>query len=102
MGLNSRIDKWPRGRGWGGSSSINAMVYTRGHAWDYDHWASLGNKGWGYCDVLPYFKRAENDHAGGNDYHGSSGPLSVIKSTRTDDILMDQWVEAGHQAGYPL
>ena len=94
---------WPRGRGWGGSSSINAMVYTRGHASDYDQWRQLGNPGWSYDDVLPYFKRAENFQGEGDpDYHGFEGPLSVKKSDRTDDLLLDKFIEAGQQAGFPL
>src|SRR6185369_8722800 len=60
-GLNGRRGYQPRGRTLGGSSSINAMLYVRGHRWDYDHWAALGNVGWGYEDVLPYFKRAEHN-----------------------------------------
>ena len=94
---------WPRGRGWGGSSSINAMVYIRGHASDYDQWRQLGNPGWSYDDVLPYFKRAENFQGeGDSDYHGFEGPLSVKKSDRTDDLLLDKFIEAGQQAGFPL
>ena len=94
---------WPRGRGWGGSSSINAMIYTRGHSSDYDHWRQLGNSGWSYDDVLPYFKRAENYEGDGDEeYHGKNGPLNVKKSTRDDDILLDKFVEAGSQAGFPL
>ena len=58
--LGGRKMYWPRGRGWGGSSSINAMVYTRGHSWDYDHWNQLGNAGWSYESVLPYFRRPED------------------------------------------
>lgn len=94
---------WPRGRGWGGSSSINAMVYTRGNAADYDQWAQLGNTGWSYAEVLPYFKRAESfEGSGDDDYHGFDGPLAVKKSNRTDDLLLDRFVEAGQQAGFPL
>ena len=94
---------WPRGRGWGGSSSINAMVYIRGHASDYDQWRQLGNPGWSYEDVLPYFKRAENFHGeGDSDYHGFKGPLSVKKSDTTNDLLLDKFIEAGSQAGFPL
>ena len=101
--LKDRRLYWPRGRGWGGSSSINAMVYIRGNAWDYDHWGQLGNKGWSYESVLPYFKRAENfTGAGDNEYHGTDGPLVVKKSDRRDDILLDKFVEAGAQAGFPL
>ena len=94
---------WPRGKGWGGSSSINAMIYTRGHSSDYDHWRQLGNPGWSYDDVLPYFKRAENYEGDGDEeFHGQGGPLNVKKSTREDDILLDKFVEAGKQAGFPL
>ncbi len=101
--MDNRQMYWPRGRGWGGSSSINAMVYIRGNAWDYDHWSQLGNAGWSYESVLPYFRRAE-DFSGDGDtgYHGRGGPLSVQKSNRTDDILLDVFVEAGQQAGFPL
>ncbi|MCH8256940.1 MAG: choline dehydrogenase [Proteobacteria bacterium] len=101
--LANRKMYWPRGRGWGGSSSINAMVYIRGNAWDYDHWGQLGNQGWSYESVLPYFKRAENfSGAGDDEYHGTDGPLVVKKSDRRDDILLDKFVEAGAQAGFPL
>ena len=94
---------WPRGRGWGGSSSINAMIYTRGHSSDYDHWRQLGNQGWSYDDVLPYFKRAENYEGDGDEeFHGKDGPLNVKKFDRDDDILLDKFVEAGAQAGFPL
>ena len=100
---NNRPLYWPRGRGWGGSSSINAMVYIRGHSSDYDHWRQLGNTGWSYEDVLPYFKRAENyEGDGDSEFHGKNGPLNVKKSTRDDDILLDKFVEAGAQAGFPL
>ena len=77
-GLNGRIGYQPRGRGLGGSSAINAMVYIRGHRFDYDQWASLGCTGWGYDDVLPYFKRAEGNERGADDYHGGDGPLNVM------------------------
>ncbi len=76
-GLNGRKGYQPRGKTLGGSSSINAMLYVRGHKWDYDHWASLGNKGWSYDEVLPYFKKAENNERGGDDFHGTGGPLNV-------------------------
>ena len=76
-GLNGRIGYQPRGRGLGGSSAINAMVYIRGNRWDYDNWAALGCTGWSYDDVLPYFKKSESNERGGNDYHGGEGPLSV-------------------------
>ena len=101
--LNGRSFYWPRGRGWGGSSSINAMVYIRGHAADYDQWSQAGNQGWSYEEVLPYFKRAENFNGDGDlEYHGTEGPLSVTKSNRIDDPLLDVFVAAGQQAGFPL
>ena len=100
---NNRKLWWPRGRGWGGSSSINAMVYIRGHAYDYDLWRQLGNNGWSYEDVLPYFKKAESFNGeGDSEYHGFDGPLSVKKSERTDDELLDVFVKAGEQAGFSI
>ena len=100
---NNRKLYWPRGRVWGGSSSINAMVYIRGHAYDYDLWRQLGNAGWSYEDVLPYFKKAECFQGNGDEeYHGFEGPLHVKKSSRTDDELLDVFIEAGRQAGFPL
>lgn len=68
---------WPRGKVLGGCSSINAMIYIRGHRQDYDHWESLGNKGWGYNDILPYFKKAENQEYFESEYHGKNGLLNV-------------------------
>jgi len=101
--MGGRRMYWPRGRGWGGSSSINAMVYIRGHAADYDRWQQMGNPGWSYENVLPYFKKAESFAGDGDpEFHGSDGPLSVKKSERTDDVLMDAFVEAGRQAGFPV
>ena len=95
---------WPRGRTLGGSSSINAMCYVRGHAWDYDHWANLGNDGWSYKDVLPYFRRMENFEAidkvaEGGTYHGRSGPLNVAEH-RYVNPLMEAFVQAGIEAGH--
>jgi len=77
-GLNGRTGYQPRGRGLGGSSAINAMVYIRGCKWDYDNWAAMGASGWGYDDVLPFFKRAENNERGADAWHGSGGPLNVM------------------------
>ena len=91
----------PRGRVIGGSSSINGMCYIRGHARDYDRWAQIGLRGWSYADVLPYFRRAEDHEAGGDDYHGAGGPLHVSRG-KTRNPLYDAWLEAGRQAGYPL
>ncbi|MFO6446838.1 GMC family oxidoreductase [Erythrobacter sp. NE805] len=76
-GLNGRTGYQPRGRGLGGSSAINAMVYIRGNRWDYDNWAAEGCTGWAYDDVLPYFKRAEANERGGDEWHGAGGPLFV-------------------------
>jgi choline dehydrogenase-like flavoprotein len=95
---------WPRGRTLGGSSSINAMCYIRGSAWDYDHWASLGNDGWAFKDVLPYFRKMENFEAidkvaEGKTYHGTGGPLNVAEA-RYMNPLMDVFVAAAQQAGY--
>ena len=95
---------WPRGRTLGGSSSINAMCYIRGHAWDYDHWASLGNDGWSYQDVLPYFRKMENFEAidqlpGARQFHGSGGPLNVA-GHRYLNPLMSAFVDAAQQAGH--
>ena len=81
----------PRGKALGGSSAINAMLYVRGHKWDYDHWSSLGNTGWSYKEVLPYFKKAEHNEVFNNEYHGQGGPLNVSKirhrNTPTDDFV---------------
>ena len=76
-GLNGRTGYQPRGRGLGGSSAINAMIYIRGNKWDYDNWAELGCTGWAYRDVLPYFKRAEGNERGADEFHGGEGPLNV-------------------------
>ena len=100
--LNNRKMYWPRGRGWGGSSSINGMIYIRGHPNDYDHWGQLGNTGWSYDDVLPYFKKSESFQGeNSSEYHGFDGPLSVKRAKRTDDLLLDKFIEAGSQAGHP-
>jgi choline dehydrogenase len=77
MHCNMRRFAWPRGRVLGGSSSINYMIYIRGHARDYDHWRQLGNPGWSYKDVLPYFRKAENNERMENQFHGRGGPLNV-------------------------
>jgi choline dehydrogenase-like flavoprotein len=76
-GLNGRLGYQPRGKGLGGSSAINGMVYIRGNAWDYDNWAALGCDGWSWADVLPYFKKSERNVRGGDDHHGGDGPLWV-------------------------
>jgi len=75
--LNNRKIYIPRGKTLGGSSAVNAMCYTRGHKWDFDHWESLGNEGWGYKDMLPLFRRSEHYEAGENEFHGVGGPINV-------------------------
>jgi choline dehydrogenase-like flavoprotein len=85
-GLNGRIGYQPRGKGLGGSSAINAMVYIRGHRSDYDQWASLGNPGWSFSDVLPYFKRSEDNTDFDGEYHGKGGPLAVNKSCSDNPV----------------
>lgn len=84
----------PRGRTLGGSSSINAMLYIRGHRCDYDHWSALGNSGWSYDEVLPYFKKAEHNEVINNEFHGQNGPLNVCK-IRHSNKPTDAFVEAG-------
>jgi choline dehydrogenase len=90
----------PRGKVLGGTSSINGMLYVRGQARDYDIWAQLGNRGWSYTDVLPYFKRSENREGGGDEFHGEGGPLNVADVTETYPVL-DSLLEAGEELGYP-
>ena len=89
---------WPRGRTLGGSSSSNAMCYLRGHPADYDEWAALGNPGWSYADVLPYFRRSQNQERGASAYHGVGGPLNVA-DLRSPNPLTSVFVEAGVEAG---
>ncbi|MBE7637830.1 glucose-methanol-choline oxidoreductase [Sneathiella sp. P13V-1] len=100
-GLNGRKGYQPRGKTLGGSSSINAMLYVRGHKWDYDHWASLGNEGWSYDDVLPLFKKAENNERGGDDFHGSGGPLNVA-DLRSPMGINNTFLEAARQLQLPM
>ncbi|MEM0977469.1 MAG: choline dehydrogenase [Pseudomonadota bacterium] len=101
--LGGRRLATPRGKVVGGSSSINGMIYVRGHAMDYDHWEESGAQGWSYADVLPYFKRMENWESGGQggdpDWRGKDGPLHVTRGPRANP-LFDAFVEAGRQAGY--
>jgi choline dehydrogenase len=104
-GLGGRRLVAPRGKVVGGSSSINGMVYVRGHARDFDHWAEAGAQGWGYADVLPYFKRMEHWHDGGHGgdsaWRGTDGPLHITRGPRRNP-LYHAFVEAGRQAGYPV
>jgi choline dehydrogenase-like flavoprotein len=99
-GLNGRRGYQPRGRGLGGSSAINAMIYIRGCKWDYDNWAALGATGWSYDDVLPYFKRAEHNERGANAFHGSGGPLNVTDQKYPNPGSLD-WVEAAASLQLP-
>ncbi|WP_296641214.1 choline dehydrogenase [Roseinatronobacter sp.] len=99
--LGGRRLACPRGRVLGGSSSINGMVYVRGHARDFDHWADQGADGWRFADVLPYFRRMENWQAGASPWRGQGGPLHVSRGKR-ENPLFDAFVEAGRQAGYPV
>jgi choline dehydrogenase len=99
-GLDGRRLTHPRGRVLGGSSSINGMVYIRGHARDYDGWAQSGLAGWSYSDVLPYFKRAERHAAGSDAYHGATGPLHVFAPEIEATPLAQAFVEAAVEAGY--
>lgn len=96
----NRTFYWPRGKVLGGSSSINGMVYVRGHASDFDRWAQLGNRGWSYEDVLPYFKRAEGWEGGTDAYRGGDGPLKTI-GVKAFHPFAQAWLDAGKQAGYP-
>ena len=98
-GLGGRLGYQPRGRVLGGSSAINAMVYMRGHRSDYDRWAAMGNAGWSYADVLPYFKRAENNETLGGEFHGRGGPLNVAE-LRTGNPWQEIFLEAAQQAGF--
>ena len=99
-GLNGKRVYLPRGKMLGGSSSINAMVYIRGHRADYDDWSEGGAKGWSYNEVLPYFIKAESNERGEDQFHGKLGPLSVCEG-RSRNPLMDAFVKAGVEAGYP-
>ena len=97
--LDDRRLWWPRGKGLGGSSAINGMVYIRGHARDYDQWRQMGLRGWSYAEVLPYFKRAETLDTGADDFHGGSGPLRVSHA-RADNPIYSGLIAAGAQAGH--
>jgi choline dehydrogenase len=99
--LDDRKLFWPRGRVLGGSSSINGMIYIRGHARDYDLWQQLGLPGWSFADVLPYFRRSEGNENGGDAFHGGDGPLAVSNARNTNP-LFDAFVAAGREAGHPF
>ena len=99
-GLNGRSIDWPRGKTLGGSSSINGLLYIRGQHDDYNHWRQLGNVGWSYDDVLPYFIRSEKQERGGDDYHGADGPLSVSDMRVHRDVCMGL-IDAAEEMGIP-
>jgi len=98
--LAGRRIAWPRGKVWGGSGSISAMVYVRGPSGDFDRWAALGNRGWGFDDVLPYFKKAENHQRGASAYHGSGGPQDVVEPRWVPPIAR-AFVAAAREVGLP-
>jgi choline dehydrogenase len=99
-GIDNRQCYWPRGKVLGGSSSINAMVYIRGQAADYDEWRELGNDGWGWDDVLPYFRKAETCSEGGNAYRGGDGPLYVSDVSSQHHPLCQRFFDAAQQCGF--
>ena len=98
-GLNGRQGYQPRGKVLGGSSSINAMIYTRGHQKDYDDWEELGNQGWGWKDVLPYFLKSQNQERGKSPLHGVGGPLNVM-DLRTPNPVAEAFINAAIHLGY--
>src|ERR1700677_3527786 len=98
--LNGRRLYWPRGKMLGGSSGINAMIYMRGNALDYDQWQSLGSAGWGYAEVLPYFKKSENQTRGASAFHGVGGPLDVT-DLRYVNALTRAFLSAAAELGIP-
>ncbi len=100
-GLNGRSLDWPRGKVLGGSSSLNGLLYVRGQSSDYDRWAQMGNRGWSWEDVLPLFKRSENQERGADQFHGAEGELSV-SNMRLQRPICDAWVAAATAAGYPF
>ena len=100
-GLNGRKGYQPRGKVLGGSSSINAMIYIRGHKADYDEWANLGNTGWSYDEVLPYFKKSEHREAGGDEFHGQGGELNVAPLSEPGAVN-EAFFEAGRQNQIPF
>ena len=99
-GMNERRVYWPRGRGLGGSSSINGLIYVRGQPEDYDGWAALGNRGWGWRDVLPYFRKLERNARGASEYHGGDGPV-WCSDIGERHALMDAIICAGEEIGVP-
>ena len=101
-GLAGNADHWPRGKLLGGSSSINAMVWIRGQRADYDAWAAAGNAGWGYDDLLPFFKAVEHNEAGADDWRGRGGPVHVSDMAAHVHPLTRLYLEAARSAGLPF
>lgn len=99
-GLNNHVSYRPRGKVWGGSSSINAMIYIRGNKQDYDDWAAMGNNGWSYAELLPYFKRSETAQHGDAAFRGNSGPLYVSDVSKDMHPLVNTWLSAGVELGF--
>lgn len=98
--MNDRRLTTPRGKTLGGSSSINALVYVRGNAWDYDNWAAMGCDSWSYADVLPYFREIEDNELGENAYHGGDGPL-YVSNPESGNAAYEAFIQAGVELGYP-
>ena len=99
--MNGRRIPWPRGKVLGGSSSINGLIYIRGQREDFDLWRQMGNAGWSYDDVLPFFRKSESQERGGDEFHGGDGPLAV-SDLRTPHELHDAFIAAAQEAGYPF
>ncbi|MBE7420430.1 MAG: choline dehydrogenase [Ideonella sp.] len=98
--MNGRRIYWPRGKTLGGSSSINGLIYIRGQREDYDHWAALGNRGWGYDDVLPYFIKSEHNQRGAGQYHGGDGPLKVSDIGAKHELI-EAFIDGARSLGVP-
>jgi choline dehydrogenase len=98
--VGGRPDVWPAGKRLGGGSSINGMMFIRGHKWDYDHWAALGATGWDYASVLPYFRRLEHNERGADEWRGEGGPIHVSE-VRSRYAITDEWIAAAEEAGIP-
>jgi choline dehydrogenase len=101
QGIAGRQLQWPRGKVLGGSSSLNGLLYVRGQREDYDQWAALGNRGWSYADVLPYFKKSEDQERGANAYHGTGGPLKV-SDLRLRRPIADHFIAGAEDIGIPF
>ncbi|XP_061392396.1 glucose dehydrogenase [FAD, quinone] [Musca vetustissima] len=104
-GLEGGVCNWPKGKGVGGTSLINFMLYSRGHRKDYDHWSSLGNSGWSYDDVLPYFKKSEHidiDHLRDSKFHGTNGPLNVAYANIAKSTLLKAFLRSSNEVGYNI